>query len=243
MAMIEFEYEFTLPNQYCVDHEQTDGNKRTAVYDGPDKIYLIINNETGFEEMGPLNELEYLEDRPLPEGCRYVEVDALTHPVVCQLRAPIIDEAEEDYTGTASVPGIPTIEGYMPFDYQTPLLPRDVYDPLAVHVDENNNITLRKKTVCDALFGIDCPMPTYADVRRKRDQFIKNSDSEITEDMPADLKAMWQEYRQRVRDWPNVMEAQGVPPQFALCMEPIDPASLTPPPGEDDPEENRIPGV
>ena len=62
---------------------------------------------------------------------------------------------------------------------------------------------------------------TWSDVRAKRDMLLKNSDSELVDDMPADLKNQWKDYRQRLRDWPNAMQSANIPPLFAYYMQPI----------------------
>ena len=70
--------------------------------------------------------------------------------------------------------------------------------------------------------GIDVERDlTWDDVRAKRDSLLKNSDAEIVDDMPTDLKNAWKDYRQRLRDWPNTMQSNGSPPLFAYYMEPI----------------------
>lgn len=225
MAMISIDYEYSLPNEYCVDHSFSKGLKRTATYDGPDKIFLIIEEATGREHCGPITELEKADGRPLPLGCKYVEVDCIENPLVGQLRGPVIDEAEEDHTSAERPTGVVEIPGYRVFEYQTPLLPKNIWDPLSLQVQEDGTITFRVRTPVEVVMGIDGREPTWDDVRAKRKQLIKNSDSEIVDDMPEDMRTKWLDYRQRLRDWPNVMEAAGVPPMFAYCMEPIDPAS------------------
>ena len=50
MAMVEFTWTMNLPNEFMVDHTFTDGKTCQKVYDGPDKLYMIINNETGKQE-------------------------------------------------------------------------------------------------------------------------------------------------------------------------------------------------
>ena len=65
---IRVEYDLALPNEFLVDHEQTDGNTRTAVYNGPDKIYLQIGAD-GREVAGPLTEDTILDGRPMPADC------------------------------------------------------------------------------------------------------------------------------------------------------------------------------
>lgn len=232
--MVEFEWTLNLPNEYMVDHSFTDGNTRTCEYDGPDKIYLIIDNETGAEAYGPITELEKSDGRPVPADCRYVEVDCISNPLICQLRGPVIDEMEEDYTGEAFPPGYTAIDGYRPFYYQTPLRPIDVYDSESIRVDENDNITIQARSIPWAVMGGGDRVPTYDDVRAKRKQLIKNSDSEVTDDMPQALKDKWNDYRQRLRDWPNVMEENNVPGWLAYNMEPIDPGS------EEEPDDGSL---
>lgn len=232
--MIEFEWTLNLPNEYMVDHSFTDGNTRICEYDGPDKLYLIINNETGAEEYGPITELEKADGRPVPSNCRYVEVDCISNPLICQLRGPVIDELEEDYTGEIFPPGYTAIEGYNSFSYQTPLRPIDVYDPETIRVDEDDNITIQARSIPWAVMGGGTRLPEWDDVRAKRKQLIRNSDMEITDDMPQELKDKWADYRQRLRDWPNVMEDNNVPAWIAYNMEPIDPAS------EVDPDDNDL---
>ena len=100
--MVQFEYTYDIPNELCVDHTFTDGKTRTATYDGPDKLFFIVNNATGKEELGPITEIEKNDGRPVPDDCRYVEIDCIKNPVLCQLRGPIIDEMEEDHTGEAT---------------------------------------------------------------------------------------------------------------------------------------------
>jgi len=233
MAMIEFDWTLNLPNDHMVDHTQTDGNTRTCTYDGPDKIYLIINNATGAEEMGPITALEKSDGRPCPADCRYVEVDSIANPLIAQLRAPILDELEEDYTGYTSPTGVTQVDGHREFTYQTPLRPIDVYDPETIRVDRNTDaITISPRTREWAIMGGGDRLPTWDDVRAKRDQLLKNSDSELVDDMPAALRTEWTTYRQALRDWPTVMQDAGNPAWAAYNMEPIDPASKVAPPDE-----------
>ena len=225
MAMIEFEWTMNLPNDYMIDHTFTDGNTRTCVYDGPDKIYLIVNNETGKEEMGPITALEKSDGRPVPANCRYVEVDCVTNPLICQLRAPVIDEMEEDYTGDQNPTGVTEVPGHTRFYYQTPLRPIDVYEPESITVDENDNISIDARSIPWAVMGSGDRLPDWDDVRAKRDQLLKNSDSELVDDMPEALKTKWKAYRQALRDWPATMQNAGIPAWAAYNMQPIDPAS------------------
>ncbi len=222
MPMVQFEYTYDIPNELCVDHTFTDGKTRTATYDGPDKLFFIVNNATGKEELGPITEIEKNDGRPVPEDCRYVEIDCIKNPVLCQLRGPIIDEMEEDHTGEATPTGAKDITGYAKFTYQTPVLPYQFIDREKITFAEDGTPTLPTREPRDTVMGIDVERDlTWDDVRAKRDSLLKNSDAEIVDDMPADLKNAWKDYRQRLRDWPNTMQSNGIPPLFAYYMEPI----------------------
>ena len=233
MAMVEFTWTMNLPNEFMVDHTFTNGKTRQCVYDGPDKIYLIINNETGIQESGPITQLEKDDGRPVGKDCRYVEVDCITNPLVCQLIGPIIDEEEEDYDGEAFPPGVKEIAGHNKFSYQTPLRPRDVYEVESIKVDKDDNITMDAVTLPQAVMGGGERLPDWPDVRAKRMQLLKNSDSEIVDDMPTELKTKWQNYRQALRDWPATMINAGIPAWAAYNMEPIGPANEIEPDGDD----------
>ena len=222
MPMVQFQFTYDIPNELCVDHSFTDGNTRTTTYDGPDKLFFIVD-ENGREEIGPVTEIEKNDGRPVPDNCRYVEIDCIDNPVLCQLRGPIIDEEEEDHTGEATPStGATTVTGYKPFTYQTPVLPYQFYDPLAITFNADNTYTIPVREPRDTVMGLDVDRDlTWDDVRAKRDMLLKNSDSELVDDMPQSLKDAWQDYRQRLRDWPNAMQNAGNSPLFAYYMEPI----------------------
>tara|TARA_Y100000385_G_C12960177_1_gene579423 strand:+ start:92 stop:820 length:729 start_codon:yes stop_codon:yes gene_type:complete len=240
MPMIQFNYTYNIPNELCVDHTFTDGNTRTAQYDGPDKLFFIVNNATGREELGPVTEIEKNDGRPIPPDCRYVEISAFEYPELCQLRGPIIDEMEEDHTGSTIPTGCTHITGYAPFDYQTPVLPYQFLHDQLVTFDADGVPTIPVQEARDYIMGTDIGRDiTWDDVRAKRNQFLKNSDSEITDDMPTELRNQWLDYRQRLRDWPTVMQNAGNSPIFAYNMEPIQ-VGADPTTGMIDPDTDSI---
>lgn len=227
MPLISVDYEYNLPNEYLVDHNQDLGNKRSTTYDGPDKLYLIVNNETGKEEVGPITAEEKADGRPLPLGCRYVEVDCIENPLICQLRAPVIDEVEEDHEEGVLHRLAPHVDGYPDFNYQIPLLPKNVFDKLDLTIDPDDTIHLRIKTIAEGLYGRDIPLPTWDDIRKKRNYELKHTDGMISEDMPDHIKAEWIEYRQLLRDLPDALAH--IPAHFAIKMFPDNPDAKVPP--------------
>lgn len=226
MPMIEFEWEMKLPNDYLVDHSQSEGKTRTCVYDGPDKIYLIVDNATGKEAFGPITEQEKNDGRPIPDGCRYVEVDCVENPLVCQLRGPVIDEAEEEYEEEYPHPQSPSIEGYPQLTVQYPLMARDVYNAYNLTVDEHDNITIPVRSVASQLFDRE-ELPTWEDVRKARDMELASSDGRIDSDMPEEIQNKWKAYRKLLRDLPTALA--DVPPHIAFLMMPYEPGTENPP--------------
>lgn len=230
--MISVDYEYNVPNSYLVDHSFSEGKTRETTYDGPDKIYLVINNETGKEETGPVTAEWKADGRPVPLNCRYVEIDCVENPLLCQLRAPIIDEAEEDHTGSVIHPECVPVDGYRTFTYQTPVLPFNIYDKNNIHVDENDNVTIPVKTALHELYGgARSSLPDWDFVKSERNYKLQHSDSQLALDMPEALAAEWKTYRQRLRDMPAALQAAGVPPHIAVFMFPESPDDLAPPKG------------
>lgn len=223
--MISVNYELPLPNEFLVDHDQTEGKTRTCTYDGPDKIYLQIGKD-GTELYGPVTEDDLADGRPIPADATLFEVDCTTYPLICQLRGPVVPLTQEERSNTEVVahPGSPAIEGYSQFTYQLPLFPEDIYNRQGVKVI-NGIPTLQVFTVPQKLLDRD-DFLTWDDIREHRNKMLSNSDSQIAEDMPENVKTVWKIYRQRLRDLPSVMEAAGVEPSIAYYMFPNTPDTV-----------------
>ena len=232
MPLVSVDYEYNLPNEFLVDHTFTDGKKRETTYDGPDKIYLIIDKETGVEKMGPVTAEEKADGRPVPLDCQYWEFDCVENPLFCQLRAPVIDEVEEEHTDSYFHPQSPEIPGYPRYVIQTPILPRNIYNKYKTRVNlETGELVLPVFEVNESMFGDHMvgKEVTWDYVRKQRDYELKKSDGRWTTDMPESLQNQWKEYRQLLRDLPTVLEEAGVPPNVALKMFPAEPLSEAPP--------------
>lgn len=229
MKQISVEFDLPLPNDFLVDHSFSEGKTRKYTYHGPDKIYLQIG-EDGTEKYGPLTEDEIADGRPVPaDVVEWFEVDCTTDPLICQLRGPIVNDLQEDYTDVVVHPKSPKVEGYPQYTYQTPLMPGDIFDKLNVKVIDGKAVAT-PYTVTQKLHDKENDL-TWDDIRRHRALLLSNSDGQIAEDMPQNIKDMWIEYRQKLRDLPAAMEAAGVEPNIAYYMFPETP-NLNPPPQE-----------
>lgn len=223
--MISLTYELPLPNEFLVDHSQSEGKTRTCTYDGPDKLFLQIDPETGRENHGPLIEEDLADGRPIPIDTQLFEIDCTEYPLICQLRGPIVPHTQET-RGEATVPHphSPVIEGYPQFKYSIPLFPEDIYNRYSVKIIDGKP-SLAVFTATQKLLDKDDPL-TWDDIRDHRNKMLTNSDSQIAEDMPENVKEVWRVYRQKLRDLPGVMIENNVPPSIAYYMFPPTPDTV-----------------
>tara|TARA_B100000287_G_scaffold103431_1_gene95647 strand:- start:15291 stop:16163 length:873 start_codon:yes stop_codon:yes gene_type:complete len=238
-TIIKHEFDLPLPDTYLVDHAMTQGKSRKYTYHGPDKIYLQID-ASGKERYGPLTEDDKADGRPMPKDVKeFFEVDCTQYPLICQLRAPIVNESQEvsgpvkadnktantqtgDAAGSIEIhPQSPDLTGYTRYRYSLPILPDFIYDKEGVTVT-NNVPSARVKTVNECILGANVS-PDVTDLRMARDKMLVSSDSSITSDMPTTLSDKVKTYRQKLRDWPTLIETNGIPAAVALKMEPIHP--------------------
>jgi hypothetical protein len=226
---IRVEYQLALPNEFLVDHEITDGNTRTAVYNGPDKIYLQIGAD-GTEKHGPLTEDDIMDGRPMPaDVVEWFEVDCTTNPLVCELRGQPVDELQEEYTSEEFHAKTPEIEGYPRLKYALPLMPSDIYDKSKLTVDlDSGEIDVPRFTVSEKLLD-RAEFLTWDQIREKRDSMLEATDMKVSVDMPSALVDEWKVYRQKLRDFPATMQASGVEPSWAYYMMPQSPDDLKAP--------------
>ena len=216
--IIAVEFDLPLPNEFLVDHSFSEGKTRKYTYHGPDKIWLQIG-EDGKEKYGPLEASDIADGRPVPaDVVEWFEVDCRENPLICQMRAGIVNELQEDYTGDQVHPQSPEIPGYEQFTYGTPLMPGDIFDKFSLQVVDGVP-TIKQFSANQKLHDKDEPL-TWDDIREHRDMMLKMSDTEIAEDMPEELKEKWKAYRQLLRDLPTTLEAAGVPPSIAYYMFP-----------------------
>ena len=230
MPYIELNYDMPIPNEYLVDHSFSEGKTIPCNYHGPDKLWLHIEKETGKEKYGPLTAEDMADGRPCPLDCYFYELDCIEYPLIAQLRAPIINELQDDFTERKPHPQSPKIDGYPQYTYGWPLKPEDVWDRFSVQIIDGKP-AIKAFSVAQRMFGKDTLMP-WDNVRAKRDMDLRLSDAQVAEDMPQSLKDEYFAYRQLLRDFPTVMQENNVPPHIAYFMMPEHPHNSLPTMGD-----------
>ena len=226
--IISHSWKLKLPNDFLVDHSFSDAKERTTTYDGPDKIYLQLGSD-GKEKYGPLTEDDIADGRPRPaDVVEWFEVDCAAsddNALICQLRAPVIDEKEEERgTGEVIHQGSPNLGADYPrFAYATPLMADDIYNFESIKKNASNQLEISAFTVKEKINGADMDL-TWDNIRSMRNRNLEASDGSVASDMPTSLQDDWKAYRQKLRDFPKTMLDAGVHPNIAQNMFPQDPS-------------------
>ena len=225
MAQVSIEFDLGLPNEYQVDHSQSDSNTRKFTYHGPDTIWLQLGAD-GTEKHGPLTEEDIMDGRPVPEDVvEWYEVDCSTNPLICQLRAPVVDERQEEYDETPGIhPASPAIAGYERLQVWSPPKPEDLYDKNTITKNAEGGLDVSKISVNESIHGDDVNV-TWDQLRKRRDQMLDQSDSNLPADAPQSLVDEWTAYRTALRNMPSALSA--VDPNIAAYMFPTQPAAAT----------------
>ena len=163
------------------------------------------------------------------------EVDCTEYPLICQLRAPVINERQEDRSVDDEIrhPDCPdmTAQGYRTFTYNETLFVEDIYDGSTVRVIDGVP-TVHAFTVNEKMIGREDDL-TWDEIRAIETLFLKVVIILLQRTCSTDMKNTWKAYRQKLRDLPGDLETAGVSPNIAYYMFPSQPFFTTP---DSDPE-------
>jgi hypothetical protein len=165
-----------------------DGRTGSASYTGPDRIWVFVHEDTGkFSRIQPpLTTLEDGADVPTPIEHRKVEVVAQDDPVVMAIIMEDLVTYDDDSKITENLPDGSTCE----------------YEAVARLSQTYNKDELVHDGTSWTLPAFKEAPVTWDDVLNGRNGALTASDGKISPDMPADLKQIWVDYRQALRDLP-----------------------------------------
>jgi hypothetical protein len=200
---VETTFTYKIPDDFRGDTFEL-GKTGTFTYKGPRYLTFEVDKETGRETGWCLIYPEELE-RPTPENVERIRIDCAEteNGLLCEIandqgdpravKFRLLREWEMHYESP---------EGYenlvRPVQYE----PRDIYDEFNITYDFDTgefNIPLHTWDT-----DMDTSV-TWDDIRKHRDDLLKESDGAVAEDMPESIKNEWKAYRQLLRDLPTAL--------------------------------------
>tara|TARA_Y100000294_G_C8569689_1_gene342292 strand:+ start:165 stop:980 length:816 start_codon:yes stop_codon:yes gene_type:complete len=190
-------------------HGQADvlGKTSTIQYEGPEKLILWLTKDENncFEKANRLEDVwdaDDMTERPIPGHCYQVELDAKAGDKECII-AGLIGPSTEDSNpfGYLKRYEIKVGPDDMPNSFVTdPTSPFEVYSKADLNEDLYDPDTKQFKNL---VYKEACVEVTDDKVRLRRNNILEATDHKVAaDDVPADIRKSWEEYRQKLRDYP-----------------------------------------
>lgn len=192
-TIIHKTFTYDVPDDY-LSQERTLGKTGTWTYDGPDKIWILVNRSDNTIHSWK-DDLEDGADYPAPADMYKVEINCNDEPLL------------------ATIVGADQIRDYNLLDQYEEIMPDgNVYSrplvPPPDHTYELSEITYNL-----GLGKFDTPFPwkkphiDWEELRATRSLALLASDYKELDDMPAKVREQWETYRQALRDLPQTFGA------------------------------------
>lgn len=187
-------FTYALTDEYL---SQTDELKRigTWTYTGPDKLWIFIDKETKkIKSRFHYTERDNGADTPTPHDSLKIFIDATVNPLIASMIHNEVNYAE-----------LPQFEETLPdgsiYAYPDPVAPDHTYELTEIQYDEGTQQFVTP-------FPWKNPHRNWEDFIQMRNNYLIQSDTKFA-NAPEKDKAAWLEYRQILRDLPEVMKGIG----------------------------------
>lgn len=189
MKKITVDLVYDTPDE--VHYSEWNGKVATLEYNGLSHLYVEVDKDTN-KLTGRQFDQDYYQSFERNEEDNYViEVDCTNNPLICELFEPSIQEDDVDHI-EEQIPG--NVESFV---HDVPILPQDIYYISGIQYDIQKN-----KFVTP--FPWQEPPVTWKEKLQKRNNNLSTTDKHLTEDLPEKLYNEIKEYRQFLRDMPQV---------------------------------------
>lgn len=201
---IEKSFTYPIPNEWR-STEFTAGKTGTWTYKGPRFLTFEIDKETGKESGWCIWEERDLE-RPTPINMVRVTIDCTLNDenaLICEIGNDCGDVCAVDFRTNREWKILHQApEGYNHTWCTDEVEPRDIYDEFSITYDlETQKFNLPVK----GWENEGQTDVTWDEVKQLRNKMLIDSDGNISEDMPEEIKQEWRTYRQRLRDLPAAL--------------------------------------
>lgn len=198
MAHVQKIVTYDLPDEFEQETPTTAlGKTSTQSYDGPETLILWIDKESQLIEH-TWDKDDYTE-RPVPLNCEVKEIHADSDENIIKIGLLFGGFAErklyEVRVGPAEDDNVVIVD---------PSDPRQIFSENHILADYTAPIVMKSGVNVDNQNPDgDFRRRSDGEVRADRDAKLKQSDGRIAEDMPEEVKAKWEAYRQKLRDIPQ----------------------------------------
>lgn len=224
-------------------HEDSfaNGLTDTHTYNGPEFLTFEITNDPDSEDYGKESGwclwLKQDLERPAGADITRVTVDCKQNPLLCEIgndegrEDMILKRRQREWEILWDAP-----DGFPDVEYTTDIEPRDIYDDANITYDfDSGEFTIGVRTWESEGSNMDL---TWQQVRDMRDEVLHETDAKVGQtDAPQELQDEWINYRQRLRDFPSLMQSRGWEPWQAVMMMPIPPRDMREPEQSSDPDD------
>jgi hypothetical protein len=191
---VDVPFTYDAPDDYLYQTNEL-GKTGNWVYNGPDKIWVLVNAETNRYAGRFLTEKEDGEHYPTPIDMVKVFVDCTTNPLLCTLVGAdeirdynLLDQVEEELP-----------DGNVYKRPQTPP-PDHTYELMDIEYSPSTNSFVTP-------YPWKKPHSDWEAIRQWRNHALIAIDHIAPADAPEGVKAKWEAYRQALRDLPQTYGA------------------------------------
>jgi hypothetical protein len=183
---------YKTPNEQW-GNSDSEGKTATATYSGPDKFWVFVDNDTRKISPPFYNSMQDGDSIPVPPGMTRVLLSADIQDdlkIIAMLDRTLFSEPDGYAQTEEELPDGSIYTGFLP------LTVTDIY---------NIDTVTRNFESTSWEFSYRAASVTWNDIMNARNGQLTASDGRVAPDMPESLKAMWIEYRQKLRDFPATM--------------------------------------
>jgi len=192
ITTVERQLTYTCPNE-MFSSSVSEGKTATINYTGPDRVWIMVDNDTGKISPPYYTSMEDGAEIPVPPGMTRVELSADNDEhlkIMGVMNRSLISEPVGAANLTETLPDGTTYVYTEPM----PLPSVHLLDDITYNFDSSSwTIPYRS------------PQVTWDEVIQVRNNMLVASDGRIAPDMPDSVKQPWIEYRQLLRDLPTTL--------------------------------------
>ncbi len=240
MRKISIEFTYPVWDEWRTN-SFTEGKTDTFTYNGPEFLTFEVNSDPDSEDYGTESGWCLWEKRDLerPSGADItrVTVDCKQQPLLCEIGNDcgrddmILKRRQREWEILWDAP-----DGHPDVEYTDDVEPRDIYDDNNITYDFETgefNIGIRDWAATGSKMDL-----TWQELRDVRDAMLQETDAKVGQtDAPQSLQDEWILFRQRLREFPSVMQDLGFEPWQAIQMFPVYPKDMREPDSSADPSD------